>query len=415
MLSSCNSLSCEGEHITCKYWPAFLPPCATVLCCAVLCCLCCSCTVCAVRYAQTAAGSRQAPGNSGWAQTYSTGVQQQQQNEGQLCNQDYPHLQAAWAGSAHQQQQRHQQQQLSVSSAPLSDNSRLQAQHSGVNSPFASHADQGWESGSAAQASTAAAAAAAAGTAAKQPVPGWGSHTSQSTEAPQQAKRSSWQGLQLEPPLPGAGAASLFSPHSVDSPLTGALQHLMDSAAAVQAGVCAQGICGWLASSTAHAGGSSAHAAAEADCGPDQQQQRRQERTDRARVKGWACMDPSDLPDLQQRQTDRLPAPPPLLQDSGAHSTAHAGAHDANFASILEVLLGPRHSAQLGDMLMSPAGLSSTAALLYGGLCSPGAAGNGREMAAGGGVLGVKRERSLPDAQEDLLIEQPGIKLPRVF
>jgi hypothetical protein len=34
---------------------------------------------------------------------------------------------------------------------------------------------------------------------------------------------------------------------------------------------------------------------------------------------------------------------------------------------------------------------------------------------AGGGVLGVKRERSLPDVQEDLLIEQPGIKLPRVF
>jgi hypothetical protein len=127
-------------------------------------------------------------------------------------------------------------------------------------------------------------------------------------------------------------------------------------------------------------------------------------------------MDPSDLPDLQQRQTDRLPAPPLLLQDSAAHNTgAHAGVQDANFASILEVLLGPRHSAQLGDMLMSPAGLSSTAALLHGGLCSPGPAGNGREMAAGGGVLGIKRERSLPDAQEDLLIEQPGIKLPRVF
>jgi hypothetical protein len=67
-------------------------------------------------------------------------------------------------------------------------------------------------------------------------------------------------------------------------------------------------------------------------------------------------------------------------------------------------------------MLLSPAGLFSTAALLQGSLPPTPAAGHtGAAAALQPSGLGIKRERSLPEAQEELLIEQPGSKMPRVF
>jgi hypothetical protein len=95
---------------------------------------------------------------------------------------------------------------------------------------------------------------------------------------------------------------------------------------------------------------------------------------------------------------------------------AAAAAQEAGFApSILEVLLGGRRpSAQLGDSLLSPAGHFSSAAFMHG---FPPSTPAGAAAALQAAIGGLKRERSCQEGGDDgdLLIEQPGIKAPRVF
>jgi hypothetical protein len=219
------------------------------------------------------------------------------------------------------------------------------------------------------------------------------------SELGSKAPKTGRQDLQLGC-LQGAAAASLFSPRCVDSPMTGALQHLLDSAAA-HAGVRTRDICAWLA--TASTGQ-----------GPTQPQKQQQQHGNHqpSLMSDWYADAAAAGPDVTYGRGGLVPSAQDDSGDVGTDSIS-AGAQDTNFAcSILETLLGPRHSAQLGDMLMSPAGLFSTAALLQGSL--PPTPSGGPAAVAQPAVVGIKRERSLPDANEELLIEQPGIKLPRV-
>jgi hypothetical protein len=173
--------------------------------------------------------------------------------------------------------------------------------------------------------------------------------------------------------------------------MTGALQQLLDSAAA-HACIRAQDICAWLAS---------------ANTGQLPAQLRPQQQDNRA--------DQAATDMLHALGQSVLPAREDSSNVNSTNSTS-GGAQEAHACSILETLLGPRHSAQLSDMLLSPAGLFSTAALLQGSLPPTPAAGHtGAAAALQPSGLGIKRERSLPEAQEELLIEQPGSKMPRVF
>lgn len=318
--------------------------------------------------------------------------QEQQQAAGvNIADDDMGH------GAAHQRP-------CSVASARLQPVGRLQRQPSSTSSPFAQHASAAWDMAGGGHTDPA-----------NDSAPYHPGSMGPPAAAPGQQQPCARQHLQLAG-LPGnsaaaAAAAALFSPRSVDSPMPGALQQLLDSAAA-QAGVRAQDICAWLAAANSGQG-----AAQDADRGPAQQQQQPQQ-------KSWLASELEAMQQQQQPQADQARGLSQLgisAHDDSSHTnTSSMAVHDPSFAcSILEALLGPRHSAQLGDVLMSPAGLSCTAALLQGPLPPTPAAASAAAAAAlqAAMVVGLKRERSFPDAQEDadLLIEQPGIKLPRVF
>lgn len=349
--------------------------------------------------------------------------QQQQQQYAAHIEHQGAAAQSAWVGAAHSTQQGHgqpsaQQQQHMLdhraSEGHLDTNSGLQGQqhayqpaappqagrlqlqqHSSTQSPFASQASAGW--GTVSTGGIPAATAQETASAHAAPAAGAAQRSGLGSIAPQTGR----QDLQLSC-LPGAVAASLFSPQSVDSPMTGALQHLLDSAAA-HAGVRAQDICAWLAS-------------ASTGQGPAQhQEQQPQHGSDHASLPSdWHAGNAAVGPAAAYGRGQMVVSGQDDSSNVGADSTS-AGAQETNFAcSILETLLGPRQSAQLGDMLMSPAGLFSTATLLQGSLPPTPSGGPTAAAALQAAVIGFKRERSLPDANEELLIEQPGLKLPRV-
>lgn len=259
---------------------------------------------------------------------------------------------------------------------------RLKHAHSSsTQSPFARHAESGWGAELPVQEPT---------------------HTATAVDpaGQQEAQPGCWS---------GSAVSSLISPRCVESPMAGALQHLLDSAAA-QAGVSAQDICAWLAS--ANAGHVPAHL--------PQQQQARQ---DTSLAEASCAADAQEFDQLHAGTTHSLTqlAVPDRGGDNSLNTSAtttRLGADGAQFAcSILETLLGPRQSAQLSDMLLSPAGMLSTAALLQGSLPpTPAAAAALTATAALQAPLaGLKRERSTPEGNDELLIEQPGSKLHRVF
>jgi hypothetical protein len=349
---------------------------------------------------------------------------QQQQYPGQVDHQ-HAATQPAWMGASHSTQQvqhsvqQQQQQQHMLGHRALerqvAASSGLQGhqhdyrpaapmqvghlrQHSSTQSPFASQASAGWGTVTSAQGAAGIPAATAQEAASTHAASAAGA--ARQAELGSKALKTGRQDLQLGC-LQGAAAASLFSPQSVDSPMTGALQHLLDSAAA-HAGVRTQDICAWLAS-------------ASTGQGPAQHQEQQQYGNDQASLMSdWHAGDAAAGPCVTYGR-GRLMTSAQDDSDNGCADSISTGAQDTNFAcSILETLLGPRHSAQLGDILMSPAGLFSTAALLQGSLPPTPSGGPAAAAAAvaQATVAGVKRERSLPD--EELLIEQPGNKLPRV-
>jgi hypothetical protein len=204
--------------------------------------------------------------------------------------------------------------------------------------------------------------------------------------------------------------------------MSGALQQLLDSAAA-HAGMRAQEICAWLSTNTGQMQPKDIAAAAASN-----QQQQEHSGRQHQQQKHWQQEGPYGLQaqstlNQQQQQmaaVERVNSLGLSLQpDLPGGMNAGDGTHESAFTcSILEALLSSRHATQISDILLSPGGLPTAAALLQGGL-PPTPAGfshmghmGGSDGHQGGGL---KRERSLTDPHDDFLIDQPGHKLPRVF
>lgn len=319
------------------------------------------------------------------------------------------------AGNGSYQQHSLEPRMKPVNSAPLPA-SRLQHQNSSGHSPFARHANAVWDTaGSGSEAAAAYVPSIIEPPASTAGVQGgWDTQQGRggSQEQQQQKEGPSRQQLQLGS-LAGSTAGGLFSPRTAESPMSGALQHLLDSAAA-QAGVRTEDICAWLAAANGpQAPGQEA----------DREDQQQQEDAEQQPRHDWLTGPEFSALDNGHRVRARNGLDHLRLSTndeqgnnmSGAGNIA-IGAQDASFAcSILEALLTSRHSSQLGDMLMSPAGIAGSAALLQSLPPTPAALSAATALHAA--VAGLKRERSFPEPHDDadLLIEQPGTKLPRVF
>lgn len=449
-LCNCQALVSDCEALTIVIY---------LTCLRCPCCICCSCNVCCVRYQRGAGASQHnSPNSNSLASSQALGSyvpwEQAVKGSSSYQQQQQYNAAAAWhspARSGQQQADAQQQQQQtlahaasegcltagngsyqqhsleprmkSINSAPLPA-SRLQHQNSSGHSPFARHANAVWDTAaSGSEAAGGGAAAAYAPSVIEPPAAtagvqgGWDTQQGRGNgqELQQQQKEGpSRQQLQLGS-LAGSTAGGLFSPRTAESPMSGALQHLLDSAAA-QAGVRTEDICAWLAA----ANGPQAPGQ-EAD-GEEEEQQEEAEAEQQARH-DWLTGPEFSALDNGHRARMRNGLDHLTLSTndeqgnnmSGAGNVA-IGAQDASFAcSILEALLTSRHSSQLGDMLMSPAGIAGSAALLQSLPPTPAALSAATALHAA--VAGLKRERSFPEPHDDadLLIEQPGTKLPRVF